>query len=352
MGAFGYSLFGFLVAIAILVAVHEYGHFWVARKLGVKVLRFSIGFGRPIVRWRRAGDPTEYCIGAIPLGGYVKMLDQADDAVAPEERAMAFDRQSLAARSAIVFAGPAFNFLFAIFAIWLVLVAGSDGIEPRVGAVAENSVAQRAGFRADDRLVRVDGRAVQTWGEHQFYLLHQAMRAEAVEFEVAGADGDARRLRVDFAEIDQYALGSAPVTAQIGLWPPPPEATVWRVVEGSPADLAGLRVGDRILAVAGAPVADWGEMVREVASRPGERVALRVARDGDEIEINATLGVVGAVEAPDADGARGARGPRGRLGLHRPPLERARLRHGLLAALPASLDYNLRMTVVTLRSLG
>ena len=164
MNSFAYSLFGFLAAIAILVTVHEYGHFQVARKLGVKVLKFSIGFGRAVFTWRRKDDPTEYCIGLIPLGGYVKMLDEAEGEVDEAEAKQAFNRQSLGVRSAIVVAGPAYNFLFAIFAIWLVFVAGSDDIEPLVGRVSENSPAQQAGFRAGDRITGVDGRAVSTLG--------------------------------------------------------------------------------------------------------------------------------------------------------------------------------------------
>ena len=128
MSGFGYSLLGFLIAIAILVAVHEFGHFWVARKLGVKVLKFSIGFGKSLYTWRRKNDPTEYTIALIPLGGYVKMLDEREGEVAKEELHMAFNNKSLGVRSAVVFAGPAFNFLFAILAIWLVFQIGTVDI--------------------------------------------------------------------------------------------------------------------------------------------------------------------------------------------------------------------------------
>ena len=141
MSGFAYSLGGFLVAIAILVAVHEFGHFWVARKLGVKVLKFSIGFGKSLVSWRRKDDPTEYSISMIPLGGYVKMLDEREGEVAADELDQAFNNKSLKVRSAVVFAGPAFNFLFAFFAIWLVFQIGSPDIEPVIGEVAEDSVA-------------------------------------------------------------------------------------------------------------------------------------------------------------------------------------------------------------------
>ncbi len=341
MSAFGYSLFGFLAAIAILVAVHEYGHFWVARKLGVKVLKFSIGFGKSIFAWRRKGDPTEYSIGIIPLGGYVKMLDESEGEVAPDERDMAFNRQSLGVRSAIVVAGPAYNFLFAIFAIWLVFVTGSAGIAPLVGTVAEGSMAQQAGFQPGDRIVRVDGRAVSTWGQHQFYLLHQAMKGNAIDFEVAGGGGGERNIRIDFSAVDQTTVGAQPVTSQIGLWPPAPPARVDRLVDNSPAAAAGLQVGDTLIAVDGKPIGDWNDLVREVSSRPGEQLTLRVRRGDGELETGLTTEIV------TLDGKE-----YGRIGLYRPSPENARLRYGLLSAIPASLDYNWRMTMVTLYSLG
>ena len=341
MNSFAYSLFGFLAAIAILVTVHEYGHFQVARKLGVKVLKFSIGFGRAVFTWRRKDDPTEYCIGLIPLGGYVKMLDEAEGEVDEAEAKQAFNRQSLGVRSAIVVAGPAYNFLFAIFAIWLVFVAGSDDIEPLVGRVSENSPAQQAGFRVGDRITGVDGRAVSTWGQHQFYLLHQAMKGNVVTFDVAGEDHGARRIAMDFGALDQYAVGSRAITSQIGLWPPAPPAEVFELLANSPAAGAGLQKGDRIIAIDGRPVADWNDMAERVSTQPGQELSLLIRRGDAEIAARLTTGSV------TVDGRE-----YGRIGLYRPPLQNARLRYGPLAAIPASLDYNWRMTVVTLRSIG
>ncbi len=348
MNAFGYSLFGFIAAIAILVTVHEYGHFWVARKLGVKVLKFSIGFGPAILRWRRrAADPTEYSIGLIPLGGYVKMLDEREGEVEPGEREQAFNRQSLGVRSAIVVAGPVAIFLFAIFAFCLVFVAGSDDLARVVGAVTENSAAQHAGFRAGDRLLRIDRREVRTWHQHRFYLLHQAMKGNPVDFLVAGAGdgagegGGERSLRIDFGALDQAVIGSRGLTEYIGLQPPPPPAEVYRVVENSPAAQAGLQKGDRITAIDGRPVGHWGELVEQVSRRPGEKLSLSLRRDGGEMIAELTAGAV------TVDGVE-----YGRIGLYRPRAENARLRYGPLAAIPASLDYTWRMTVVTVRSLG
>lgn len=344
MNSFAYSLFGFIAAIAILVTVHEYGHFQVARKLGVKVLKFSIGFGRAIFTWRRTGDPTEYCIGLIPLGGYVKMLDESEGEVAASEVGMTFNRQSLAVRSAIVVAGPAYNFLFAIFAIWLLFVAGSDDLKPVVGGVADNSPAQQAGFRVGDRLLSVNGRAVSTWGQHQFYLLHQAMKGEVANFQVMDDEHNARSIRLDFGTLDQYAIGSRAITAQIGLMPLPPPADVYRLVENSPAVAAGLQKGDRILAIDGNAVSDWNEMATQIAELPGQKLSLLIRRGADETATELTTELTtGAVTV---DGKR-----YGRIGLYRPPPENIRLRYGVLEAIPAALDYNWRMAMVTVHAM-
>lgn len=341
MTSFAYGLFGFLAAIAILVAVHEYGHFSVARRLGVNVLRFSIGFGRPLLRWQRGKDATEYVIGMIPLGGYVKMLDEREGEVAPELRAHAFNRQSLAVRSAIVAAGPAFNFLFALFAIWLVLVAGSGDIAPLVGRVDDDSPAMRAGFRAGDRLLRVDGREARGWKQHQLYLLHQEMKGGVVEFAVERNSG-VRNLRVDFSDVDgDNQFGRLPPGAALGLHPPPPPAEVFRVVPGSPAAAAGLRRGDLITAIDGVALADWGDFAARVSKRPGEQALLSLRRDGREIIAPVTIG------SALTDGVS-----RGRLGLYRPPPNTIHLRYGLLEALPAAADYNWRLIAVTVRSIA
>ena len=341
MSAFGYSLFGFLVAIAILVAVHEFGHFWVARKLGVKVLKFSIGFGKTIFNWRRRGDPTEYSIGLIPLGGYVKMLDEREGEVAEHERAQAFNIQPLPVRTAVVAAGPLFNFLFAIVAIWLVFVVGSDDIEPVVGEVVEASVAERAGFRAGDLLTGVDGKEVKTWGQHQFYMLHQAMKGNAIEVSVSNPQYGDRTLQVDFSGMDQWSISRQPITSQIGIWPPPPPAMVSRVVEDSPAERAGLLPGDEVLAIDGDAVSSWIDMATRVSRRPGETLRLTVLRNGQERDVSLTTRVI-TVEGKDY----------GQIGLYRPDLQNTTLRFGPLEAIWQSMDYNWRMTAISLRSLG
>ena len=341
MGAFGYSLFGFLAAIAILVTVHEYGHFWVARKLGVKVLRFSIGFGKSIFSWKRKDDPAEYSIGIIPLGGYVKMLDQREGDVAEEELHQAFNNKSLAVRSAVVAAGPIANFIFAIFAIWLVFVFGSDDIGPVVGEVTEQSIAEKAGFKKGDVLQHVDGKPVQSWSEHQFYMLHQAMKGNRISVNVSNVEFGDRELTLDFAEIDQGEISSQPITSQIGIWPQPPAAFINRIVEDSPAQKSGLQDGDLVELINGEAVSDWFDMAQKISSQPGAELILAIQRNNQPMEITLTSNVI------EVEGQK-----YGQIGVYPPKFESIKLRYGPLQSIWASVDYNWRMTIITLRSLG
>ncbi|MEM7194407.1 MAG: RIP metalloprotease RseP [Pseudomonadota bacterium] len=340
MSGFGYSLFGFLVAIAILVTIHEFGHFWVARKLGVTVTKFSVGFGKTILSWRRKNDPTEYVIGLIPLGGYVKMVDERVEEVPESELDGAFNRKPLWVRTAVVFAGPAFNFLFAIFAIWMVFLIGAPDLKPIVGDVQSDSLAERAGFESGDTLVGVDGRDVLTWSDQQFYLMHQAMKSKTVDVAVEGSSGEARQIELDFAQIDQSLIGQRPITSVIGIWPPSPPAILTRLVPGAPADTAGLKSDDEILRINGELIGDWSELVNTVSSLPGETLAIDFLRSGVERQVEMTTSIV------EADGKK-----YGQMGAYHPAFENTVYQLGPLAAIPASLDYNWRMTVITLRSL-
>ena len=341
MSAFGYSLFGFLLAIAILVAVHEYGHFWVARKLGVKVLNFSIGFGKSIFKWRRKNDPTEYSIGLIPLGGFVKMLDEREGEVAKEELHLAFNRKPLKVRTAVVAAGPIFNFLFAILAIWVVFVIGSDDIEPIVGEVVENSLAESAGFKAGDVLTEIDGKSVQTWGQHQFYMLHQAMKGNQMEVLVTNEIHGDREITIDFGSLDQRTIAGQAITSQIGIWPPAPAARVSQVVANSPAAQADLVPGDEILAVDGTTVNNWFDMATLISAKPGEKLVLSILREQQYIDVTLVTNSI------TVDGEQ-----YGQIGLYRPQLQSTTLRFGPLESVWQAIDYNWRTTVITLRSLG
>ena len=177
MQILGYLL-AFVAVIGIIVTVHEFGHCWVAKKLGVKVLRFSIGLGKPV--WSRRVGETEYVLASIPLGGYVKMLDEREDKVAEHEKHRAFNRQPVGTRFAIVSAGPLFNFIFAVFAYWLTFVVGVEGTRPTVGEVSPQSIAWQAEIRANDTFVSVQGVPVQTWQQTAIQLLNGALESGQV----------------------------------------------------------------------------------------------------------------------------------------------------------------------------
>ncbi len=340
---FSYSLIGFLLAIAILVTVHEYGHFWVARKLGVKVLKFSIGFGKSIFKWRRKNDPTEYSIGIIPLGGFVKMLDEREGDVDESERHQAFNRQSLMVRSAIVMAGPAFNFLFAIFAIWVVFMAGSADIAPIVGRVVENSIAEKAGFKTGDVIRQMDGKTVKSWQQHQFYMLNQAMKGSSIEFSVHNPTNptDDRLIKVSFSSFNQHTISNQPITSQMGIWPLPPAAKVSQVVENSPAQLAGLVPGDEIVAIDGVAVDNWVDMATQISDKPGELLMLTLLRGQQQLDVSLTPRAI-IIEGKQY----------GQIGLYRPLLNNMTLRFGPLEAIWQSIEYNWLSTVITMRALG
>jgi regulator of sigma E protease len=286
MQSFFITLLSFLVALGVLITVHEFGHFWVARKLGVKVLRFSIGFGRPL--WQRVGkvDGTEYVVAAIPLGGYVKMLDEREGEVAPEEWPRAFNRQTLGRRAAIVVAGPLFNLLFAVVAYWAILVVGDSGLRPVIGTVSEGSIAAGAGFRGGDEILAVAQRPTPTWEAALFAFLAGVLDGEDLPVKVREANGgDVTRW------LEARVLAGLPedpaVLGQIGLSPARPSLppVVGEVVAGEPAAAAGLRSGDRILAVNGEPIQTWQRWVERVRASPEQVLRVEVEREGNRLDL-------------------------------------------------------------------
>ena len=282
-----FSVAGFVLAIGLLVAVHEFGHFWVARQLGIKVLRFSIGFGRAL--WSRtARDGTEYVIAALPLGGYVKMLDETEDENVPEHEAhRAFNRQALWKRTAVVVAGPLFNFLFAFVAYWFVFMAGVDGVKPVVGAVVEDSLAERGGFEVGDEILEIDGKKTRSWNEHRLYLFNQALARNGVAVQVRSADGDVELRQLYLNEVPLSELDAGLLETGIGLYGYIPEipAAIGGIQEGSPAAHAALKPGDRIVAVGGNEVGDWRDLVGAVRPLAGKDTLLVLERDGRRLEV-------------------------------------------------------------------
>jgi regulator of sigma E protease len=343
------TIAAFLVTLGILILIHELGHYWVARKCGVKVLRFSIGFGRPLVRWVRGPDRTEWVIAALPLGGYVRMLDERDsDAmrISPADLPRAFNRQSVGKRIAIVLAGPLANLLLAIAVYWGLNVGGV--MEPRavIALPAVDTPAARAGVRAGDEVLAIDGEPVRSWGDLNWKLLERAIDRGLVELDVRGADGITRELRLDLSQLNPKDLEGNPLPRiGVALWGGPPR--IGKLVEGGAAERAGLKTGDRILEVNRRSVASARELIERVRSAPGRALDLLVERDGGTLEIAVTPARV-------LDAAKGAE-PReiGRIGAElgdRPEL--VRIHYGPIESVGKALAKTWDMTVFSLRMLG
>lgn len=282
-----HSLFYFIVAIGLLVAIHEFGHFWVARKTGVKVLRFSIGFGKVIWKYQKDSSATEYVLSAIPLGGYVKMVDEREGDVAPEDLPYAFSRKPLWARSAIVAAGPIFNLVLAVLLYWLVFMMGETGMRPVVGTVAPTTLAAQAGFVEGEEIVSVNGIKTPTWRETMETLFASAMDAEeGLPIQVKTQDG----ILLTHILVIPLAISQKPelLFKELGLkaWQPTIPAVVGKVIDNSVAQHAGLQTGDLILSVDGHEVKDWLEWVAYVQKHPGQVMSIVVERDGLVVALN------------------------------------------------------------------
>jgi len=280
------SLFFFIVAIALLITVHEYGHFWVARKLGVKVLRFSIGFGKPLWLTRRGPDQTEYVVAAIPMGGYVRMLDEREGEVAEHERHRAFNRQSVTKRFAIVSAGPLFNFLLAIAAYWLVFVIGVTVVKPIVGEVTPDSAAAHGGFAAGDIIVAVEGKPVDTWQSAVLVLLDEILDDKDVQVKVRDVAGVERERDLDLRSMDKE-IKQGNILNILGIKPQHPviKAVIGKLEAGEPAERAGMNVGDRIVSCDGMSVPDWETWVDCVRKHAGQRLGVEVNRGGNNLSL-------------------------------------------------------------------
>ncbi len=347
MGNFIYAVVFFIIALGLLIAIHEFGHYWVARKLGVKVLRFSIGFGRPLWQWRRGEDQTEYVIAMIPLGGYVKMLDEREEPVPREELHRAFNRQPLGNRVAIVAAGPLFNFLFAIIAYWLIFVLGVPGIKPIVGEVQPGSVFAQAGARAGDQILAVDGRPTPTLEAVRMALIEAVLDQRRVSLEVRSDLGEQRRLELDLAQVTVDAIGRDFLQA-LGFTPVRPRipAVIDKLLSGGAAEQAGLQPGDRVLSVDGEPIADWLDWAQRIRARPGQPMSLEVERDSAVLTVIVTPA---AVETPSGTIGRVGASPR----IPEQALEalRATQQYSPWAAVPAAIAKTWDMSLLTLQML-
>lgn len=342
------SLFAFLVALGILVAVHEFGHFWVARRMGVKVLRFSLGFGKVI--WRRQGAETEYVLSALPLGGYVKMLGEQDEDVAKHELHRAFSTQPVWKRIAIVVAGPAFNFILAAVLYICIFIIGIPGVSPVVGEVAADSDAAMAGFRTGDRITAIDSVPVDNWQDVRLMLLESVLEDGRIDVTVSSENGEPAHRILSFDNSDLLQQDGE-ILQNIGLspWQPVLEPVIAEVQPGSAAQRSGLQQGDRIMSADGRLMKTWAEWVDHVRARPGTEIRLTVDRDGGLVETTIipaakeengkTIGFIGAgVDLASAN----AEWDKMRLIVHYPFLE----------SVTRGLEKTWDMTVLSFRMIG
>jgi len=291
LGSTFISLLAMLVTLGILVTIHEYGHFLVARLCGVKVERFSIGFGKPLLRWRgkpEAGslpgeEPTEFVVAVLPLGGYVKMLGEQDDQdIDPRSRARSFSHKSLGQRTAIVAAGPIANFLLAILLYWGIFLSGVSGIAPVIGDVEPGSAAELSGLVRGDEIVTVDGKSTSTWQDARIAMLERLGESGVLQLQVRSEDSTQTTHAAvpisewlgDADEPDLLgSLGMAP-------WHMIVPAVIREVVPGGRAEDAGIQPGDHITASNGEPVRNWNVWLEMVRSSPGHTMQVEVQRNG------------------------------------------------------------------------
>jgi len=285
------TILAFIVALGLLIVVHEYGHYLIARLCGVKVLRFSVGFGRSLFVRKVGADQTEWVIAAIPFGGYVKMLDEREGPVEAGEVHRAFNRQSVWRRFAIVVAGPVANFLFAIAVYAGLFMYGLPEARPLLGSPPRDSVAAAAGLRSGDTVRAVEGEPIATWQELRWRVLQSALQRAPLRLEVLDEKGHLREAVLDLRSFPADDVESdALERVGLRLYRPPLEPILGQLVSGGAAERAGLVPGDRVVLAGGKPVRSWEELVAAVQARPDMPLRLEIERDG----IRKTIEVVPA----------------------------------------------------------
>lgn len=343
-----FSIVAFLIALGVLIAIHEFGHFWVARKMDVKVLKFSVGFGRTIWSRHSKKDNTEFAIAAIPLGGYVRMLDEREGDVKPQELHRAFNRKSVWVRIAVVLAGPVANFILAAIVYWIVFVSGISGLAPLVGEVDADSPAEQAGFAFEDRIESIDGVLTPTWSDARIELLqHSLKHNDSIDVQVETLVGamETRTLQITGTSMLD---GKTDAIRQLGInqWWPRVDAILGGIQPGGAASEAGLHIGDKIVKINDAEITTWREFVLVVRDNPGVELSLEVIRAGEPTPITLipgtrevdgkTIGFIGVWETLSQEASQKAR-----VVVSYPPLE----------ALQRGIVQTWNMSALTLRML-
>lgn len=342
-----HTLFFFVLALAILIAIHEFGHFWAARRLGVKVIRFSLGIGKPIWRYRRTPEGTEFVLSALPIGGYVKMVDEREGEVEAADLPHAFNRQPVGRRIAIVFAGPFFNFVLAVLIYWIVFMVGETGLRPVLGTVAPGTLAAQAGFLEGDEILAVDSDSTPTWNLAISEIVERAMDEQPIAVSVRAQDGRTRDLVLAIPK----PIAEQPETIYRSLGLQPLEPALPPVIDAiepaSAAEAAGFKPGDLIVSADGTAIAAWKEWVEYVRARPGKSIRTMVERDGVRLAIEVRPAAVDA-----AEGRIGRIGAAVRVPEDVSQSMRVEYRLGLFPALAAALDKTADYSTMTLKMVG
>jgi len=288
------SLFSFVFAVSVLVAIHEFGHYIVGRYFGIKVLRFSIGFGRPIYSYiSKDKDRTEYCLSMIPLGGYVKFLDARNNDIDVADKGRAFTDQPIYSRIAVLLAGPLFNFFFAIIAYFLIFSSGVITMKPIIGEVVDNSYAADAGMQYGDRIIMVDEEVVNDWETAITSIMKVLIVEKDLKFQVESDDQNKRIINISIKEDRVYFTEPGNLFSGLGFFPWQPPAIVEKVSANSPAYDAGLLRGDKILSIDGNDIKSFSELRSYISTKPGQFITMIYEREGRVNTINIELSQTG-----------------------------------------------------------
>ncbi|HUW26116.1 MAG TPA: RIP metalloprotease RseP [Gallionella sp.] len=342
------TLLAFAGAIALLVVFHELGHYWVARRCGVKVLRFSVGFGKVLYSKRFADEGTEWVISAIPLGGYVKMLDEREGEVAPEDLPYSFNRQPVLRRMAIVVAGPLANFLLAIVLYWVLFVHGVPGLKPTLGEVPPGTPAAYAQMQSGETILSIDGEMIPSWQELRWAILERSLRQAEIKIEARSAQGEPRFHLLDISGLKAKDLdGEFLDKLGLHLYQPLVLPVIGKLVEGGVAQRAGLQEGDRVMRANGVAMQHWSELVEVIRAHPGKTVRLDIQRGDMTSDVELVPQAV--VESGQTTGKIGA-GPQINHAAWEAML--IEVSYGPFAAFSQSLRKTWETSTVTLKMLG
>jgi len=342
------SIISLIVTLGILIAFHEFGHFWVARRLGVKVLRFSIGFGKPLWSTTRGADKTEFVLAAIPLGGYVKMLDEREGEVDESELHRAFNRQTVGKRIAIVVAGPLFNFIFAIFAYFIMYSIGVPGIKPFIGEITPNSIADKAGIVPGLQIKMVADIETPTWSTARLTLLDKSLDSDTVILTLEDEQQGIRNYSIDLSDLTTE-MKQKDLLQYIGIRPylEPLPAVIGELEKKGAAYRDGLRAGDRIISANGIEIIDWMHWVKIVQEHPNKPINVEMKRGQVTEFVNLTPKRVEANEK-----IKGYIGAAPELPETRNEKLRTVIRYGPITALTTAVEKTWQMSALTLRMIG